>query len=464
MNNKNNKVIKTISILGTILIFIGIIMSITDILFSPPKKIINNEINKTFNALKRIIKDQNNSTFQYDLKNDSVGIEGNIKLNINTAENNYDYSKLNNTSLSYSGVLDQKNNKANINLSINDSTQKLVGVNSYIEGKNFKMDLEDLYDKIIQTTIPTEIKELDLDNRVDLNNYIVIIDKTNKYTQEYITSLKETKSNVSNQTKTSYQIKENEFKKYLLKKYLEDEEILKKINNITETSISDIKENINNIIQELNEEENTDSIEISVYKAGLSLKKIDISFITLDYFTEKNNTRTISIEPKNNIYNYKIIENNKELGHGEYNKLSKTINYNINNEYGSTKITLTINNKIIKLDYDFNDKIIENSKSNMQLTIETQTTNKSQNTKVNFEYKTIQNGQTNSITLNNSNTITKNKKVSELNNSKETVDIENISPQDQQNITNRLYEKMSKIINIPEDLNYELRKAVDNIF
>ena len=464
MNNKNNKVIKTISILGTILIFIGIIMSITDILFSPPKKIINNEINKTFNALKRIIKDQNNSTFQYDLKNDSVGIEGNIKLNINTAENNYDYSKLNNTSLSYSGVLDQKNNKANINLSINDSTQKLVGVNSYIEGKNFKMDLEDLYDKIIQTTIPTEIKELDLDNRVDLNNYIVIIDKTNKYTQEYITSLKETKSNVSNQTKTSYQIKENEFKTYLLKKYLEDEEILKKINNITETSISDIKENINNIIQELNEEENTDSIEISVYKAGLSLKKIDISFITLDYFTEKNNTRTISIEPKNNIYNYKIIENNKELGHGEYNKLSKTINYNINNEYGSTKITLTINNKIIKLDYDFNDKIIENSKSNMQLTIETQTTNKSQNTKVNFEYKTIQNGQTNSITLNNSNTITKNKKVSELNNSKETVDIENISPQDQQNITNRLYEKMSKIINIPEDLNYELRKAVDNIF
>ena len=144
---------KKLSIIGVLLIVIGVVLSFVDKL--SPKTIIKHEINKTFEALKTEIKHINDTDFKYDFEKDALGINGKLAIEMGFSGPN-NTNSTSNYELSYNGAIDQKGNNANLNLLLNSANQNILDVKGYIEGNILKLDTGDIFwKKLIRFTVLT---------------------------------------------------------------------------------------------------------------------------------------------------------------------------------------------------------------------------------------------------------------------------------------------------------------------
>ncbi len=315
VNDMKSSLSKKLSIIGVLLIVIGVVLSFVDNL--SPKTIIKHEINKTFEALKTEIKNINNTDFKYDFEKDALGINGKLAVETSISSSSSTTPTVSNYELSYNGAIDQKGNNANLNLLLNSANQNILDVKGYIEGNILKLDTGDIYDKVISFGLSKELKDYNF-NSFNTDNYVLLLDKTRDLAEKFIDEQKEITSKVGKETKSIYTIKENDFYVYLYNGYLNDKEVLNVLSNIKGETVEETRKSLTREIEYQKKEEYSDKYVISVVKEGLACKGIEIEIHSPLYFENKEEVTTVSITPDKDVYKFVISTDGKKIGNGEF--------------------------------------------------------------------------------------------------------------------------------------------------
>ena len=459
---KNNKSFKILMILGVTFILIGVAATLSSSIFMTPKNIIKSEVKTVFTGLTRTFKNIQENGFSYDLEKEAVGIEGLLSIKADSDSSSIDLSKLNNYTLSYKGVLDKQGNKASANIVLNDSNNKVLDINSYFEGKTALINLGDIYDKNITTELNSEIKDLELTNRVELDNYITLLEKTEKITETYIKEEDIKEEKVEKQTKISYSIKVDDYLVHLYTHYLEDDEILTILSKLTDLSKEKVIEKLQKEIENRKKSQSSDTIDSYVYKEGTSIKKMEIILGSTNYLGEKEQT-IITINVENDIYHYTITSKEQDLGHGEYNKKTDTITYIIESDYDSISVTYTQEKNGMKITYESKNKT-RNDSTSISFKSNTVSAMNQKKNNMELELRVKESNESIHAIIKNELKIEKNKKVEKIENNAQTISINNIPYAEQEAISKKLEEKLDAISQIyTSNDNYYFRKVMDNI-
>ncbi len=405
------------------------------------KKIIENEITTVFTAAKKSLKEGEKNILDFDLEKDSLGVNGTLSIDSNYKQDGIDLSKLKNYKITYQGAIDKKSNEASAQLGLLKDAKELLSADGYINGKKVLISLGDLYEKGITTEIDTEIKELDFSKNGSIEDLEKLIDKTEKIVKDTIKDddikkskeEKEINGKKEKYTKIEYTIDTNKLSKEVLKAYQEDEEIIKILANLTEQDEKDIKDTIKEAIEELEKEEEENTIIINTYLKGLGNEIVEIEI------TDTDGKDKIVIDKEKNVYKYYLQADGEKVLNGEYN--DKEESFTLESDEGiSLKITTEKDTRKISFDYKMGTESVS---INATVTNKVTSSNQESNMVIDVVYNSGDEKIT--ATIKNDMTITKNQKVEKVNKS-QTVDIDDMTDADMDKITNAAYEKLEDLI------------------
>ena len=457
VNDMKKNFSKILSIIGVLLIVIGVVLSFVDKL--SPKTIIKHEINKTFEALKTEIKHINDTDFKYDFEKDALGINGKLAIEMGFSGPN-NTNSTSNYELSYNGAIDQKGNNANLNLLLNSANQNILDVKGYIEGNILKLDTGDIFDKVISFGLSKELKDYNL-NSYNTDNYVLLLDKTRNLTENFIDEQKEKTTKVGKETKTIYTIKENDFYVYLYNGYLNDKEVLNVLSNIKGETVEETRKSLTREIEYQKKEEYSDKFVISVVKEGLSCKGIEIEIHSPLYFENKEEVTTVSITPDKDVYKFVISTDGKKVGHGEYSVAKKELTYESDSEFDYSKMSLSWNDETFKLNYSLSG-MEYSGKSSIDLVVKTKTTDTGRTINVNLDFETMIGDEVETMKINSENTISKNAKVVPLESAKSIVSSNEITEPETAAIMNKIKEKYMSLFGLSTTSDTYFRKIFNN--
>ena len=458
VNDMKSSLSKKLSIIGVLLIVIGVVLSFVDNL--SPKTIIKHEINKTFEALKTEIKNINNTDFKYDFEKDALGINGKLAIETSISSSSSTTPIVSNYEFSYNGAIDQKGNNANLNLLLNSANQNILDVKGYIEGNILKLDTGDIYDKVISFGLSKELKDYNF-NSFNTDNYVLLLDKTRDLTEKFIDEQKEITTKVGKETKSIYTIKENDFYVYLYNGYLNDKEVLNVLSNIKGETVEETRKSLTREIEYQKKEEYSDKYVISVVKEGLACKGIEIEIHSPLYFDNKEEVTTVSITPDKDVYKFVISTDGKKIGNGEFSIAKKELTYESDSEFDYSKMSLSWNDETFKLNYSLSGKEYSD-KGSIDLVVKTKTTDTGRTINVNLDFETMIGDEVETMKINSENTISKNAKVVPLESAKSIVSSNEITEPETTAIMNKIKEKYMSLFGLSTTSDAYFRKIFNS--
>lgn len=263
-------------------------------------ELLNNNINKV--STDKTI----SANYKFDFE---VNMNDDLILGTNYDEMLEEINKLN---LEMNTIIDNKNKEFSYDINLKSENDSLLNVLAYGQKKNIYIELKDLFDKYIEVPIEEYDAIFEGNETVDDSRYIV---KTVK--DSFLNHLNEkdfiktsTKTDINgkkvNTKKITYSLNEKKaltLTKTVLSELKENKKFIEKCASITGKDKEDIKETIEDAINDLKDEleysDNSDeTIELSVYTEGFLNKvvKYELRFIsddekvTLTYSNYKNVT------------------------------------------------------------------------------------------------------------------------------------------------------------------------------
>ena len=451
---KKSKLAKILLILGILLIVSGVgsYVFINYVLMSD-KNIITNSVKTVFTSAKTTLEYSNKNILKYDLEKEALGVQGTFTFKSDYKDEDLDLSKLSDYKITYGGVIDKANNKAAINVGLNDKTSELLNINSVINGKVALISLGDIYNKVLSTELDTEIKDLDMTESLNVDSAYTLINETELITEKFINSKNITKEKVDKTingvkgtyTKTTYDIRVVDYIKYILEKYKENDEIIKILSDLSDESDKELKGDINKLLSDLKESENEDQLIIDVYMQGLipSAKQVDVSYKSKIYDDEEDITK-IELNIDKDVYTYKLLMNDEEYLNGKYDL--KDSLFTVEREEDDEKLLLSLQTDkdtvTATVDYKSGEETM-----NLSLTSKNTLKDNTQNNIMTLDAK-IESGEDKiAFTMENNMDFNKNSKIEEIDDSN-VVLVDNITEEEYDDIMTKVLEKISPILEI----------------
>lgn len=263
------------------------------------KKIVEMEVSTVFKNIKEFYKEAEKSQLKIDADKDAIGFEGNLKVDSNYKANGIDLTKLKDYEINYNGVLDKKGNELSAAFQLSNS-KNIIDLALYGEKDKMYIDLKDLYKKVIEMDLDSEIKDIKI-TEVDSKDIEKIIDKTEKTTKEYIDgkdiTKKKEKKKINgvekNYTTIIYRMDTNKYLKKVLESYRYDEDILEILANLTNQKKFEVEKQIKDLENNLDDYTDNTEVEVKTYIDGLipSVKAVEFesegSSILIEYVKDK---------------------------------------------------------------------------------------------------------------------------------------------------------------------------------
>ena len=439
-DSKTSKVI--IAVIGSLLLVALLIVGLLlPKLLMTKKKIVEKEISTVFSEAKKNIKEADKNSLDFDLDEDSVGLSGEVKIKSNYKDKDIDLTKLDKYKIEFNGTLDKNNNKASMSLKLKDS-KDIIDTKAFITGRDVYFNLGDIFNKVLSTKMDEEIKDMEVSN-VDMDNIEKLLDKTEKALKDNIDDKDITKSLVERTIngkkkkyeEISYKVDVNEQTKNVLEAYKNDEDIIEILSDLTNKSEKETKEYLADEIDSLRNSQR-EEITVKTYIDGLFNKTKGIA-------VESDGEENIIIDIDGSKYNYKLMDNNKEIATGVYDKAKKE--FTLSAEENGNEIEIEFNQKKknnlvgnikvkssqIKVDADFNiASKIKGKKATNDVSLKANIEYDKE--KFNFELDTTYTAEIGA-------------KVEDFA-TKDSVDIDSITEQDTADIYSKLMEKVKPII------------------
>ncbi len=287
------------------------------------KKIIETEVSSVFKTVKDFYNEAEKSQLKIDADKDAIGFEGNLKVDSNYKANGIDLTKLKDYEINYNGVLDKKGNELSAAFQLSNS-KNIIDVALYGEKDKVYIDLKDLYKKVIEVDLDSEIKDIKITD-VDSKDIEKLIDKTEKVTKEFIdskniTKKKEKKKLIGvekNYSTIIYRIDTNKYLKKVLESYRYDEDILDILANLTNQKKFEVEKQIKELENNLDDYSDNKEVEVKTYLDGFISKVKAVEFesegssILIEYDKDKA-IITGTVEGKKAFYGDYTYKN-KEL-------------------------------------------------------------------------------------------------------------------------------------------------------
>ena len=437
-------------IIGIVVIaLLAVLFFLYTSIFQNKKVIVQKEITTVFDKFIGSVKELDSKKLDIDFEKDILGIEGSLNISSNYKSSELDLSKLKDYSLKYNGVLDKKNNKISGNISLNKENP-LLSANLFVNGKSLLLQSEQLYSKIMKTTLEKELKDYDFNNTLDTNKIIKLLEKTRNIAKNSVDDKNIEKSSVTKEingknqsvNKISYKLDLNQLEKDILNGYLKDEECLKLLADLSGEKVTDIKEELSEALKDTDDEKNEILIESYHNKFTSSLKLVDIIKENKGYDNSKNTT-VISITKNPNNYLISFKNDDKEILSGTYDKKKEELVLKASEEGNKIEFVL----KKEKEDtYSINvDVTMNDTHYSAAATFENKKTNNSieNNVKVSINFALA--GENITADITSTSKIAKSGTIKELEESS-AVDIDSITEEDYYQIQYNLYEKLQTII------------------
>ena len=404
------------------------------------KQLVSHEIGVVFKEARKSLDKLDKNSLKYNLDSDVVGITGNVSFDSDYKDSDIDLTKLKNYKISYEGVIDKKNNKASGFLKL-DGSKSIIDVNAMMKGKEVFISLGDLYNKTLYTETDQEIKDLEVSS-VTADDIKIVLDKTEKTLKENIKDEDITKDKVTKEIngkkgsyqKISYKVNTTEHTKKLLEAYKNDDSVVDVFARMTNTKEKDVKEALDKSLENVKSAE-AEELVVNVYASGLVPKTKEIELVFED--------GTIVIDVDNEVYNYKLVDDDKELATGSYNTKKQEFTFKMDEE--GTKVELVMSspsdNKIVgSLDATENDMTVK-----MEFELNNKISGKTANTDVEAKVA-IKSGEENmKFSVKSQTKATVGAKVNDISTGN-TVKVDEISDTDMNNIYNKLMDKLEPVI------------------
>ena len=429
---KNDK--KWIGIVAIALVFLGVVaFLILPKLLLNKKTIVEREVATVFTSMKKVIKESGKNTLQFDLEKESLGLSGNIVFKSNYKDDEVDLTKLGNYTITLDGVIDKNANEASAVIDFLKSKKSLVSVKSYIQGNKVLVSLGDLYSKGLTTQLSEEIKDLEISSNQNLDDLEKILTKTEKLIKENIDDKEIKESSVTKEiqgkkeklTKIEYKMNVPKMVKKVLTGYTKDSEIISILATNMNQTEKDIRMQLTDTIDSIIESEDANMI-INYYYKGLGkIREIEI-------FAEDI---TLVVDKEGNNYLYSMSAYDEELFTGKYDKEKNALTLETDgitltltmkdNNHAILEITGKIENEIIKVTVDFQNKVTSTTQENKA--------------SMKISYNDIEASVESNITLE------KNKKAQELK-MNSTTDIDSLTDVEMEQILSKLQDKLSVML------------------
>ena len=432
-SNPKKKLSIFLIVFGIVFIAIGTLLSTFSL---SGKQVIEKEVTSLFSSMKQIIKENENQTLDYDLEKEAIGITGILTISSDYKDSMIDLTKLNDYELNYQGIIDKKNNEFSSKINLSKNKDSLFAIDEYLNAKNLYLSLGDVYERIITTQIPKELKDFDFSKNNSIEDAQKLLEKTEKLVKSFIDEKdiqktkieKEINGKKENLAKISYKIKVHELKKHLWKGYLEDKESIQLLSKWTSMSESELKEYFEQNIKFIEEYADyyNDTREINVYIKGINtLREIEIT----------SGETAFIIDKEGSIYQYRYEQNGIKLFSGEYDSKNKKVTLT------NSAITLTVQQQKESILIDINYSVSE-EKMNIHIESKNKTSNSiyENDATIDIEYGEMKLSAKNQLKLE------KNQKIERIN-SNNIVDMQNITPEETAEIYARIYGKFEAIIN-----------------
>ena len=427
---KKNFLVPILIIAGVLLvgIIVGAIFLLPNLMFSG-KKAIDNEITEIFSKTKNTLIDSEKYVMNYDLDKESLGFEGTLSIESDYKDDTYDFTKLKDYKLNYSGVIDKKENAASGVVTLSKNSTDLATMDGYITGKDMYVYMKEIFKKTIHMESDSEIKDLEFSKTQDMNDILKLIEKTESAFKQSIKEENITEEKVDNYKKVTYKFKTNELEKSIFTYYLNDKETIEILSKITNQSEEDVKKALQDEISSLDNEYNSTDTTIVLYLQGFrnEFKKTEITVSNLKLVIDKDN----------GIYKYELYSSSEKVCSGEYNEaegiftfVAEGINLKVESKEGT--ITLDFSYEYSDTKFTLNGVITNSVSSGKQ----------NNNTKIDIKY--VDGTDNINLTINNVITIEKGKKVTKSTQSN-IVDINDLTDYDYQEIDGNFTSIISEI-------------------
>lgn len=449
---KSNKKKKLLIILVTLLVIVSIGgYFIYNKILLDENRIINREIEAMLDGLETTIDTMNNNTLDYDLEKEAIGVNGSLSFKSDYKDDDMDLTKLANYQINYGGVIDKKNNQASLELSLNNQKTSIIDVSGYLNGKTTLINLGDLFDKVIKLDTDTQIKDITIAKTASAEDIKKVTNKTEQIIKDNIKEsnvykTKEEKTingKKAKYTKVSYVVKTKELVKNILNGYLNDDEILNILTDLSGQTKSDLTDFLNDAVKELESSESDDEIIMNIYLGGLTAetKEMDFIYNTTNYNDVAEEYKLV-IESTNDGYNYTGYVNDKSKFGGAYQEKNKTLTLDIQEENQKYNVSITKDGDTTKANIN-----IKQDKTEFDITMtstnKVESNSQTNDTKVDVVYKDSEDNI--KFSINNNIEINKNAKVKEIKGTN-AVNGEKLTDQQSEAIYNKLLEKLSPII------------------
>ena len=335
---KNKK--KLIPFLAVLLVVVVILIGGFYYYFSAPSRIVTNIINNAYSKFSKQL-----NRYDFDIENDPFKISGDLVIDTNIDE----LKDLKKETINYTLGVDYKNEKLEGGLALKEGKNKIIDVMGYILGDTAYISLEDDYDKLIKI----DDEDMDFEDVFDLDmpdittddiDYIakefkdILIASINmdEITKESTTIKLDGKSQKVN--KLTYKLDEEnveEFVNNFIDKTLDNEKLLKKLSELTDTDVEDIEE----YFEDSRDDDFEDIGKLNIYTKGITNKLVKIEFKTEDVIFEaevQKNATVVTFRPTEG--EEKIVFTINEYSDEEINV---DFLFNIDGEKVSGNITVT---------------------------------------------------------------------------------------------------------------------------
>lgn len=296
--------------------------------FNKPDKVVKGLVNKAYDKFETPLK-------KYDSK-DSVLINSELSINTNIAG----LEDLNGMKFNLTTGMDYKNNKFEMGLAYLEDNNKILEAIMYVLDKNAYAVLKDIYSNPIklnteeidfeeittQTTISPEdmeyimgrLKDIFLES-LDMNDF--------KQSSDKIT-LNGSETKVKKITYTLTAEKLAKISNNVIDNMLKDEDLLKKISEVTDTEIEEIKEELKNSktdMSDIDTSEDSNTVKFDIYTKGMTDE-----FVGIDIEMPENSNIKVRKNNDNTKINAIIDGASLELTIKEESKEKTTVDIKIN--------------------------------------------------------------------------------------------------------------------------------------
>ena len=430
-----------IFIIGAVaVVVIGVLFFLYNSVFQNKKVIVQKEITTIFDSFINTVKEIDKQTIDIDFDKDKVGVEGSLSISSNFKSQEIDLSKLKDYSFKYNGVIDKSSNKLSGSITLNKKDNPYLALNTFMNGKTLFLQSEELYSKVLKTTLDKEIKDYDF-NSLEMNKITTLLEKTRDIVKNSVNEKDIKKSTVSKDingkkqsvNKVSYSLNYVQLVKDIINGYIKDKEVLKILSDISGEEVDDIKESLQEELKYIDDSDEVIMIDSYHDKLTSSVKLIEISREGLVF----------SITKLNDLEKFSYKLDDQELLIGSYDKKKEELKFETTTEDNRMEFVLK---KKKENSYSISmTAVIDESRYSLEATIDNKVTKDTIENNAEVTLHLDVDGEKISTEIKSTSKLSKAGTVKEINGAS-AVDVNSITEEDIYAIENNLLTKVQSIL------------------